>query len=278
MKVSFITFTKNSAGRISSLLDHIKDVVDEIIVVDGFSTDGTVEIAKRYGAKVYQRRPWGYVEPDRMFALKMCSHQWVLYLDDDERLCKKLKDEMKLLLETVGEEVSAFSITRVNLSHNKKPLLGPFYPDRQIRIFRKDRVTFKGLVHEFPIVHGRIYHLPEDYYILHIPSSKEFWPKKFTYYAYLEAMEYYRHKARSRLRRALWRLAPLSTSLIFVYLVVRSLILREPLNFPSLIFTFRLALYESLVNTLMNLRSKEESLRAKMIEERGLIRLLKLEE
>lgn len=70
----------------------------------------------------------------------------------------------------------------------------------------------------------------------------------------------------------------MSTSLIFVYLVVRSLILREPLNFPSLIFTFRLALYESLVNTLMNLRSKEESLRAKMIEERGLIRLLKLEE
>jgi len=98
VKVSFITFTKNSAGRISSLLDHIKDVVDEIIVVDGFSTDGTVEIAKRYGAKVYQRRPWGYVEPDRMFALKMCSHQWVLYLDDDERLCKKLKDEMKLFL------------------------------------------------------------------------------------------------------------------------------------------------------------------------------------
>ncbi|MEM2158267.1 MAG: glycosyltransferase family 2 protein [Sulfolobales archaeon] len=162
-KISFITFTKNSAGRISSLLDHIKDIVDEIVVVDGFSTDGTVEIAKRYGAKVYYRRPWGYVEPDRMFALKMCSHQWVLYLDDDERLCKKLKDDMRILLRTAEEKnISAFSIVRINFSRNKKLLLGPFYPDRQIRIFRKDKVTFKGLVHELPIVHGDIHHLPED--------------------------------------------------------------------------------------------------------------------
>ncbi|MEM0241401.1 MAG: glycosyltransferase [Candidatus Nezhaarchaeales archaeon] len=278
-KISFITFTRNSAGRISSLLNHIKDVVDEIVVVDGFSTDGTVEVAKRYGAKVYQRRPWGYPDPDRMFALKMSSYKWILYLDDDERLCKKLKDDMRTLLETAEEKnISAFSIVRINLSRNKKILLGPFYPDRQIRIFRKDKVTYKGLVHELPIVHGNIYHLPEDYYILHIPYSRKFFPEKLRYYAYLEAMEYYRHRAKCKLREALWKLAPLSTALLYVYNLARLLKYKSPFNIPTLIYIFRRSIYESLVHTLMKLRSGEEIRRAKRIEEKGLIQLLKLED
>jgi len=58
-EVSFITFTMNSAHRLRGLLEHVKDVVDEIIVVDGYSTDETVDVARSYGAKVYQRRPVG---------------------------------------------------------------------------------------------------------------------------------------------------------------------------------------------------------------------------
>jgi len=74
VEVSFITFTRNSAYRLRGLLEHVKDVVDEIIVVDGYSTDETVDIARSYGAKVYQRRPWEYPDLDRMFALKQASH------------------------------------------------------------------------------------------------------------------------------------------------------------------------------------------------------------
>jgi glycosyltransferase involved in cell wall biosynthesis len=57
--VSFITFTRNSAHRLRGLLEHVKDVVDEIIVIDGYSADETIDIARSYGARVYQRRPWG---------------------------------------------------------------------------------------------------------------------------------------------------------------------------------------------------------------------------
>jgi (heptosyl)LPS beta-1,4-glucosyltransferase len=52
-KISFITFTRNSERRLELLLENVKDVVDEIIVVDGFSNDDTVEIAMSYGAKVF---------------------------------------------------------------------------------------------------------------------------------------------------------------------------------------------------------------------------------
>jgi glycosyltransferase involved in cell wall biosynthesis len=53
-KISFITFTRNSKRRLKLLLENIKDVVDEIIIVDGFSSDDTVEIARSYGAKVFR--------------------------------------------------------------------------------------------------------------------------------------------------------------------------------------------------------------------------------
>jgi glycosyltransferase involved in cell wall biosynthesis len=99
------------------LLEHIKDSVDEILVIDGFSTDDTVEVAKRYGARVYQRKPWGYVEPDRMFALRMASYEWILYLDDDEKLGRKLKSDLrKLIHEAILQDVPAYMIPRINLT------------------------------------------------------------------------------------------------------------------------------------------------------------------
>ena len=107
VRISFITFTKNSAKGLKYLLENVKDVVDEIIVVDGYSTDNTVEIAKSYGAKVFLRKLWGYADPDRMFALKMTSYNWVLYLDTDDVLGKRLKNELRDLVEKADKNVTA---------------------------------------------------------------------------------------------------------------------------------------------------------------------------
>jgi len=94
VKISFITFTRNSSRMLKVLLENVRSVVDEVIVIDGYSTDDTIEIAKSYGAKVFLRKPWGHVEPDRMFAVKRASYDWILYLDTDELLGKRLKDEL----------------------------------------------------------------------------------------------------------------------------------------------------------------------------------------
>jgi len=169
VEVSFITFTRNSAHRLRGLLEHVKDVVDEIIVVDGYSTDGTVDVARSYGARVYQRRPWGFVEPDRMFALKQASYDWILYLDDDERLSSKLKKDLKSLIDYAeSNDICAFSTMRVNLTPQGKLILGLFYPCRQIRIFKKDRASYRGIIHELPQIRGKILALPNEYYILHL--------------------------------------------------------------------------------------------------------------
>jgi len=87
------------------LLGNVKDVVDEIVVIDGYSDDDTVEIAKSYGAKVYLRKPRGHVEPDRMFALSKVSYDRVFYLDGDELLGRKLKSEIRNLVEEAGKKI-----------------------------------------------------------------------------------------------------------------------------------------------------------------------------
>jgi len=73
--ISFITFTRNSAKYLPSLLENVSDVVDEIVIIDGYSTDNTLEIAKMYNAKVYQRKPWG------MWNLIGCMHYLKLHMN-----------------------------------------------------------------------------------------------------------------------------------------------------------------------------------------------------
>ena len=274
-RISFITFTRDSAPRIKGLMEDVKDVVDEIIVIDGYSKDDTVGIAERYGARVWKRRPWGYADPDRMFALRKASYEWVLYLDDDERLGKKLKSELKDLVAGARDRnIDAFSTTRIDFDGGSL-ILGPFYT-KQTRLYRKSKVRYKGLVHELPIVNGVTEELPDVYYILH-RQEKWDWNKSL-HYARLEALEYsskYGHeKSRSLIRPMLWRLAPISVIPLYLYNLSVG---RKHLNASTLLPAFRWTLYESIKRMLMNIRNKDEIARAKMIEEKGLIQLLGLD-
>lgn len=98
-KISFITFTRNSEKLIEGLLRNIHDIVDEIVVIDGFSYDNTIEIAKSYSARICSVKPVGFVEPYRNFALKVASYDWILYLDVDERICRRLKENLREIIE-----------------------------------------------------------------------------------------------------------------------------------------------------------------------------------
>jgi len=277
VEVSFITFTRNSAHRLRELLEHVKDIVDEIIVVDGYSTDETVDIARSYGAKVYQRKPWGYPDPDRMFALKQASHDWVLYLDDDERLSSRLKRDLKSLIEYAeSNRICAFSTVRVNITPRGKPLLGPFYPDRQIRIFKKEKAIYRGIIHEMPQIQGKILTLPEEYYIMHLWSESRH--KKITQYARIQALQYFELSHHSKIRRALWYLLPISSIPYYFYLLYASSFRGKIFNLETIIYTVEKMLYDSLFFTLMKLRSEKQKEIAKLISEKGFIQLLKLDE
>jgi len=257
------------------LLEHVKDVVDEIIVVDGYSTDGTVDVARSYGARVYQRRPWGFVEPDRMFALKQASYDWILYLDDDdERLSSKLKKDLKSLIDYAeSNDICAFSTMRVNLTPQGKLILGLFYPCRQIRIFKKDRASYRGIIHELPQIRGKILALPNEYYILHL--GIKIWSKKHARYVRIQALQYFKFNHFGKTRRALWHLLPISSIPYYFYLLYAYMLRKKiPFNFEGLRYTLLFVLYDSLLSTLMKMRSKRQKELAKLISEKGFIQLL----
>jgi len=278
VEVSFITFTRNSAHRLRRLLEHVKDVVDEIIVVDGYSTDETVKIARSYGARVYQRKPWGYADPDRMFALKQASHDWILHLDDDERLSSRLKRDLKSLIKYAeANDICAFSIVRVNLTPRGKPILGLFYPDRQIRIFKKEAALYRGLVHELPQIRGKVLALPGEYYIIHFLNK--FWCKKNAQYARIQALQCFKIRHHNKIRRALFYLLPITSIPYYFYLISANLLRGTKIvNFEAIVYGFRKMLYDSLFSTCLKIRDKKQKEIAKLISEKGFIQLLKLDE
>lgn len=125
--ITLFTFTLNSAEDLDRLLRHHSDLVGEIIVIDGFSKDNTEEVAKKYDAKIFQRKPRGFVEPDRMFGIKKAECDWILYLDVDEILSPRLRKDLRSIVDDVSRKgYAALRIARTNLDPNGRLLLGPF--------------------------------------------------------------------------------------------------------------------------------------------------------
>ncbi len=90
VKISCVVITYNEEQNITRCLESVKDVVDEIIVVDSFSQDKTVELAKLQGAKVFFKKFEGFGE-QKAFAIQQTSFDWILSVDADEKISDELK-------------------------------------------------------------------------------------------------------------------------------------------------------------------------------------------
>jgi len=273
-RICFVTFTYNCAKDLEALLRHVRDIVDEIVVVDGMSTDETREVAESYGARVYLRKPRGYADPDREFALRKCSYDWVLYLDTDERLNSKLKNEFRdIVNELKGEGYVAAAVNSITVI-KRKPILRRRIP-WQIRIYNKHYVRYKGIVHELPEVAGSLATLdPFEYYIIHLKGDSwlKYW-KHGVKYDYLERIEVFRSGGYLERSLVTLRIAPLASPIILIWNLIRV----APYNVPGLYDAMLTGLHRVLVTTLMSLRGKKREKIAKIVQERGLIQLLKLD-
>jgi glycosyltransferase involved in cell wall biosynthesis len=164
-KLSVIIIAKNEEKMIEDCLQSVK-WAKEIILLDGGSKDKTLEIARKYGAKIMPQEAkgedWGAWHNQ---GIKVAGGNWILYVDADERITPELKKEIqKVMGERKG---AAFAMPRLNILLGRPLRFGGWYPDYQIRLFRKEKLKkWEGKLHERPIFEGSLVYLKN--YMIHL--------------------------------------------------------------------------------------------------------------
>lgn len=202
-KLSVVLATFNEEGNLPATLTAVKDIVDEIVVVDGSSIDKTREIAESFGAKVLKVKNQPIFHINKQIALENASGEWILQLDADEIVSSRLAKEIEKILAmsddeieryqqtlpekrlflhhqslvekrdgkvgTGGKEYTAFFIPRKNLFLGKYLRYGGVYPDGVIRLVKNGKSYFPAKsVHEQIVINGKVGWLANP--LLHMDS------------------------------------------------------------------------------------------------------------
>jgi len=155
MDISAVIITYNEEKRLEGALKSLAGLADEVIVVDSYSTDKTLDIAKKYTKRVFQRE-WKNFADQKNFANDKASFPWILSLDADERISPELRKEILSLKESEAEW-AGFSMPRQVYYLGKWIRHSGWYPDRKIRLFRKEEAKWEGeFIHEKLVIRGKI--------------------------------------------------------------------------------------------------------------------------
>jgi glycosyltransferase involved in cell wall biosynthesis len=185
--------TLNEELNLSSSLPIIADFTDDIVVVDSFSTDGTLDVARNFGARVFQNKFEGHARQWLWgFGSTGLRHEWVFMYDPDHRLMPELKDELRhLFRQGVSQDINGFYIKRRNIFQGKWIRHGGYYPVYMLKLVRRDKVSFDE--HEFDY---RAYVPPQTRLLQHDmieENLKEnditFWIEKHNRFAVRQAEE-----------------------------------------------------------------------------------------
>lgn len=189
-KISALLITYNEINHIEAVINNI-GFADEIIVVDSFSTDGTLEkLAEFQHVKTIKRKFKNFAD-QRNFALQQASHDWVLFIDADERLTDKLKTEIIATVQNPNDAV-AFMVKRLYFFKKKRIRFSGFQTDTTYRLFKKNKVKYIAakIVHEMPEINGESKILKHN--MLHYCfDSAAHYKAKMEHYANLKALELY---------------------------------------------------------------------------------------
>ncbi len=152
----------NEERNIRRCLESVK-WCDEIIIVDSFSTDRTLEICREYTSHIFQR-PWpGYVKQKR-FAFSLATHDWVLNVDADEEVSLQLRNEILFVLQQNDPAVDGFYLPRLVYYLGRWWKHG-WYPGYRLRLFRQAKVRWGGVdPHEKALIRGHADFLYGDLY------------------------------------------------------------------------------------------------------------------
>ncbi len=143
-----VILTKNEEQNIEDVVINAKQVSDEVLIVDSGSTDETVALAEKCGARVLYRAWDNDFAAQRNFALEHIHTTWVLYLDADERLNDELVEAVRKVL--IANEDKQYAIRRKSVAFGQEFNHGVLKPDYVPRMFKKDHVKWVNKVHERP--------------------------------------------------------------------------------------------------------------------------------
>lgn len=181
VKLSVAMATFNEEKNLGECLEAVKSWTDEIVIVDGGSTDNTVALVKKYGATLIQTDNPPIFHINKQKALDACHGEWILQLDADEVVDANLRDEIFAVITTPNAK-DAYYMSRKNFFIGHWLSKGGQYPDYLIRLFRNGKGSFPSKsVHEQIAVTGSVGYLKHP--LLHYTNKTfaDYWRKADTY-------------------------------------------------------------------------------------------------
>lgn len=185
MLLSAILIACNEEKKIQACLDSLR-FADEIIVVDSGSHDRTPEIARKCGARVFTRLLDNFAA-QRNYALSLAQGEWVLFVDADERVSLELRVEIEKTIRD-PEAADGYTLCRINQIFGGPILYGASGKDYPLRLVRREKGKWEGLVHERLVVEGRVGALKREFHHVTTQTLSDYFAK-FNLYTTLDAQE-----------------------------------------------------------------------------------------
>lgn len=145
-RLSACLITLNEEHNLGRALASLRDVADEVVIVDSGSTDRTAEISREHGARFFTQ-PWTSYAEQKNFAASQATHEWIFSMDADEELSSALQTSL-LSWKKRAASFPVYEVSRRTWYLGAWIRHSGWYPDFQRRLYRKDAAQFSGIVHE----------------------------------------------------------------------------------------------------------------------------------
>ncbi|MCD6067291.1 MAG: glycosyltransferase family 2 protein [Bacteroidetes bacterium] len=144
--LSIVIITFNEEKNIGRCLESVKDVADDIVVLDSFSTDRTEAICRSYSKVQFIQRAWEGYSASKNFANEQAKYDWILSLDADEALNDELISILQDLKRT--DSLHTYSFNRLTNYCGTWIKHSGWYPDKKLRLFNRSKSKWEGTIHE----------------------------------------------------------------------------------------------------------------------------------
>ncbi len=187
--LSVVISAWNEEAKIKQCLASVS-WADEIIFVDNSSTDQTPHIAKQFTSKVFKRPNNPMLNVNKNYGFSKATSDWILSLDADEEITKELAGEIRSAM-NANNELVGYWIPRKNILFGKWIMYGLWWPDKQLRLFKRNKGKFPGIhVHEYLSVDGPTGELSEPYIHYNYETISQFLRKMDTIYTESEVQKH----------------------------------------------------------------------------------------